>query len=158
MIKQLTPKPVIGIFEASVIVSLGLLKEGETFGIVSTGKVWEELLGNAVGKLLGVGKEKSGRFGGVETTGLTAVELHDTEQEEVEKRIKEATKRLIQGGDGEGEVGAICLGCAGMTGMEEWVREACVEVLGAEKGERVRIVDGAKTGVAVLEGLVRAGF
>jgi Asp/Glu/hydantoin racemase len=58
----------------------------------------------------------------------------------------------------KGSVGAICLGCAGMAGMDKMVREACVEELGEEKGGQVRIVDGVVAGVAWLEGAARSGF
>lgn len=44
----------------------------------------------------------------------------------------------------------IVLGCAGMAGMEQWVREVAPE--------NVRVVDGVKAGVGVLQGLVRGGF
>jgi Asp/Glu/hydantoin racemase len=148
-------KPVTGIFEASVATSLQIIHPDERFGIVSTGKVWEEILGEAVEAYLGTnGKDVSKRFAGVETTGLNATELHHMPQDEVKMRMKEATKRLLR----KGNVGAVCLGCAGMAGMDEMVREACVEELGEEKGKRVRIVDGVKAGVAWLEGAVRAGY
>jgi Asp/Glu/hydantoin racemase len=99
-------------------------------------------------------KSISARFAGVQTTGLNATELHDAPQEEVERRMKEATKRLLR----QGDVGAICLGCAGMSGMGEWVREACIEELGDKDGGRVRVIDGVQAGVAWLEGTLRAGF
>jgi Asp/Glu/hydantoin racemase len=145
-------KPVTGIHEASVATSLQLLAPHERFGIVSTGKVWEELLVEATAAFLGEGS--GGRFAGVETTGLSATELHDAPAEEVETRMKEATKRLLRKGD----VGAICLGCAGMSGMNEMVRQAAVEELGNERGQRVKIIDGVQAGAAWLEGAIRSSF
>ena len=155
-------KPAVGIFEASVTAGLHLasLVRHERFGIVSTGKVWEGLLTEAVGRMLGSSssaseeEEEGGTssakgnplFAGVETTGLNATELHDAPQEEVRRKIKEAARRLM----GRGNVTVIILGCAGMAGMDEWVRE--------EVGEGVRVVDGVKAGVGVLQGLVRARF
>lgn len=108
---------------------------------------------DAVDAFLGP-SEKKGRFSGVETTGLTATELHDMPQEDVRRRMKDATKRLLRKGD----VGAVCLGCAGMAGFDEMVRDAAVEELGEEEGKMVRIVDGVKAGVAWLEGAVRGDF
>ena len=65
-----------GIFEASVDKSLTAINPGEAFGIVSTGKVWEELLGKAVHDyFVDIGEEVDMRFAGVETTGLNATEL-----------------------------------------------------------------------------------
>ncbi|KAG9191413.1 hypothetical protein G6011_09501 [Alternaria panax] len=147
-------KPVTGIFEASVATSLQLIHPEEKFGIVSTGKVWEEILTEATIAFLGTGADAGKRFAGVETTGLNATDLHDAPAEEVRKRMKDAVKRLLKKGD----IGAICLGCAGMAGMDRMVREACVEELGQEKGGRVAIVDGVVAGVAWLEGVARSGF
>jgi Asp/Glu/hydantoin racemase len=147
-------KPVTGIFEASVGTSLQSIHPDEKFGIVSTGKVWEDILTEATVQFLGTGSDAGKRFAGVETTGLNATDLHDAPAEEVRQKMKDAVKRLLR----KGKVGAICLGCAGMAGMDQMVREACIEELGQEQGQRVRIVDGVMAGVAWLDGAVRAGF
>lgn len=152
-------KYVTGIFEASVLSSLALTGShpNEGFGIVSTGKVWEAALLEAVNEMFGV--HKSGRFAGCETTGLNASELHDLPPEKVQGKMKEATKRLVSGGKASGcNVKAICLGCAGMVGLEEAVREACIEELGDADGKAVAIIDGVKAGVGALITLARGGF
>ncbi|QSZ33028.1 hypothetical protein DSL72_002613 [Monilinia vaccinii-corymbosi] len=154
---------VTGILEASVITSLGLLMQGngkrlggegekEGFGIVSTGKYWEEVLGEGVREFLGVKKGgNSDRFKGVETTGLTAGELHSNDQKIVRTKMKEAVKRLV----GRRDCSVICLGCAGMAGMDDMVREALDEELGPKDAKMVYIVDGVKAGVVYLEGLLK---
>jgi Asp/Glu/hydantoin racemase len=171
---------VTGIFEASVAAALGSLsvgfaeagakEAGERFGIVSTGKVWEDALSTAVGELL-VGSTsvplpqsgspsalvyQSPRFAGCETTGLNATELHDLPAEEVRAKMKDATVRLLK--TEGGRVGAICLGCAGMVGLDSAVREGCVEVFGEEVGAQVRIVDGVVAGVGSLVSMAASGF
>ena len=102
--------PVLGIFEASILASLALcLAPQDRFGIVTTGAVWDEILTRGVADFLGTGggdsstsgsrsteSLRSRKFSGVETTGLTAVELHSTPPEEVTRRLKEAVKRLIR--------------------------------------------------------------
>ncbi|KAJ5628061.1 gamma-tubulin [Penicillium lividum] len=102
-------KYVTGIFEASVTASLSLISAfdfvtlgelekkqvDESFGIVTTGSIWKEELSKAVTKMLGTSNGSS-RFAGVETTGLTAVELHTTPPEEVKRRIIDATQRLLR--------------------------------------------------------------
>lgn len=143
--------PVTGIFEASIATCMQSTNISEKFGIVSTGSQWEEILGEAVEGLLGSGA--SARYAGTETTGLNADELHSTPKAEVDRRMKEATKRLLD----KGAV-AICLGCAGMAGMDMTVREACAEKLGQKAGQRVRIVDGVVAGSIFLEGALRAGL
>ena len=154
-LKEHTSKPVLGIFEASVATAIALLGNKEQFGIVSTGKVWREILGNAMREEV-LGAEKAEKvFAGVETLGLNAGDLHGGEgEEDVKKKVQAATGRLIEsGGDGEGKVSVVVLGCAGMAGMEEWVRE---EV--KERGKDVKVVDGVKAGVGILQGLVRGRF
>ena len=132
-----------GIFEASLVDALN--KPGH-FGIVSTGKQWQEILGDAVRHDLG--KEKTeARYAGTETTGLNANELHSAPPEEVAARMKAATKRLLAK-----DAIAICLGCAGMAGMDSTVRQACIEALGEEKGKEIRIIDGVLSGVRQLRG------
>ena len=138
-----------GIFEASIATCLQSIDLHQKFGIVSTGKQWEDILTASTSELLGPGAEA--RYAGTETTGLNADELHSTPEAEVDRRMKDATKRLL-----EKDVQAICLGCAGMAGLDIVVREACVEHLGEQEGERVRIVDGVVAGVCFLEGALRA--
>lgn len=124
-------------------------KRNQVFGIVSTGDAWRGILGDAIRRDI-LGREGAERwFGGVETCGLDAGELHGGG--EVEGRVKEAAGRLVR--DGRRDVGVVVLGCAGMVGMvgmEAWVREVV--------GEGVKVVDGVRAGVGVLQGMVRGGF
>jgi Asp/Glu/hydantoin racemase len=164
-----------GIFEASITTALSLVsgfslespinpanlrkhQEKGSFGIVTTGSAWKEELTNAVQAALGYEDEDgdSMHFAGVETTGLTAVELHTTEPEEVRRRIIDATGNLLR--NSRSRVKAVCLGCAGMTGMEEAVREGCIQEYGASEGRRVRIVDGVVAGAGTLITALKAGF
>lgn len=161
-------KYVTGILEASVATSLALVSDysmaaglekstsSATFGIISTGKVWEKELGGAVLDMLSgpSGGRETSRFAGVETTGLTAIELHSTPAEEVYKRLRDATERLVS----KSEVGAVCLGCGGMVGMGEAVREGCVRALGPARGSRVRVVDGVVAGVGMLVNACKGEF
>lgn len=161
---------VTGIFEASVLMSLSLTsgfslvggmekaQAKETFGIVSTGSVWEAELSKAVQEMLvnSPGGQGSTRFAGVATTGLTAGELHTTSAAEVRKKIIDATERLIKASSHT--LNAVCMGCAGMAGMEEAVREGCIRAYGEQGGNRVRIVDGVVAGAGMLVSACKAGF
>ena len=143
---------VTGIFEASVATCLQLTTPSkEKFGIVSTGKQWEDILDEAVADVLGA--ESSPRYAGTETTGLNADELHVVPKADLDALMSEATKRVL----GKG-ARAVCLGCAGMAGMEEVVGAASVELLGREEGGQVRVVDGVVSGVAFLEGALRTNL
>jgi len=157
MLSEQTRKPVVGIFQASVATSLQLITRSQTFGIVTTGDIWGGLLTKAVHNFIGVSTHRN-PFAGVETTGLNAIDLHNAPAAEVRRRMKDATKRLLDR-DHSGNVRAICLGCAGMVGLEEVVREACLEKLGQVEGtDIVRVIDGVKAGVGILQTLVRGQF
>ncbi|RAL17125.1 aspartate/glutamate racemase family protein [Aspergillus homomorphus CBS 101889] len=164
-------KYVTGIFEAGVLASLGVVssfqyeagqgyhksQSRETFGIISTGKIWETELSNAVAEMLGHSSDSNiSHFAGVETTGLTAVELHTTPPGEVRRRLVEATERLLK--NSQHSVGAICMGCAGMVGMEEAVREGCVRAYGRKQGCQVRIIDGVAAGAGMLVTACKVGY
>ena len=167
-------KYVTGIFEASVSTCLALTRDFDiapnvrmsrvastsTFGIVTTGAVWKDELSAAVKKML-LG-DRAGDdytleiFAGVGTTGLTAAELHTTPLEEVRTRITSVTSQLIK--SSKNPVAAICLGCAGMSGMDAAVREGCFNALGPVDGKKVAIVDGVVSGVGILVNACKAGL
>lgn len=140
---------VTGIFEASITTALSLYDWRYKFGIISTGVYWKDALSEAIMEFLDV--ESFKRFKGVETTGLDAGELHSASPELVRTKIMEATKRLVRFYD----VRVICLGCAGMSGLDDIVYEALVEALGQKEADRVHIVDGVKAGIVLLEGLLK---
>jgi Asp/Glu/hydantoin racemase len=166
-------KYVTGIFEASIATSLTLVSAFQlldtdslnkaqakvSFGIVTTGTVWKPELTKAVNKML-VDKEEddsdSTRFAGVETTGLTAGQLHETPPEEVRRKMSDATERLLR--QSTKPVNAVCLGCAGMVGMEEAVRDGCIKAYGEIQGRKVHIVDGVVAGVGILVNMCKAWF
>ncbi|KAG8884625.1 hypothetical protein FRB98_002305 [Tulasnella sp. 332] len=138
---------IIGILEASITHALLL---GRTFGIVTTGAAWEPVLSKGVAEFLGFDWEAWNkdrgrpcrRFVGVASTGLGVNELHEADQAEVAERIGTAARSLVARG-----ADVICLGCAGMSGMEDLVTSAT-------EG-RVTVVDGVQAGVELLAGLVR---
>ena len=145
----------LGIFEASVAAAISLLGNNERFGIVSTGQVWQRILGRALrGEVLGVDKADE-VFGGTETLGLDAGDLHgDGDERIVKKKVQDAVGRLFEEeAECNWKLGVVVLGCAGMAGMEEWIRE---EV--KKRGREVRVVDGVKAGVGILQGLARGRF
>lgn len=169
-------KYVVGIFEASVSTSLALMSgfhlcdpnpdhgleksiPRTAFGIVTTGTIWKSELTAAVSKLLlRQASSDPMMFAGVETTGLAASELHDTGRNEVSRRMEDATKQLIGSAKNSGfTLAAICLGCAGMSGMEDAVRKGCIDALGLEEGEQVLVIDGVAAGLGMLVTAISAG-
>lgn len=142
---------VTGIFEASIGVSLGIGK----FGIVTTGKVWEEYLTRGVNRFLGLEPDVVGgstKFAGVATTGLTAGQLHELDPGMVSGRITDATREFVER---HRDVKALCVGCAGMVGFEDAIRKGVVSVLGEDEGQQVRIVEGVAAGIQWLFSVCR---
>jgi len=124
-------KSIVGILEASVIHALLL---GKRFGIVTTGEAWERVLAAGVASF---------RFVGVASTGLGVNELHSAGVNEVAQRMGDASKTLVERG-----ADVICLGCAGMSGMDMTVRSAT-------RGSPVVVVDGVQAGVELIASLGR---
>lgn len=155
---------VTGIFEASVLTALSLLRPEETWGIVTTGKFWEEHLDAGVLDFLGSGSGSSGggggrdsnntKFAGVESTGLNASDFHHgVDPEVVRKKLKEATQRLIRRG---GLVTCIVMGCAGMAGLEEIIRSAVSELRGDEFAyAQLHVIDGVRAGIVQVDNMIR---
>ena len=75
---QSESKPVLGIFEASVATSLELIGRGESYGIVSTGEVWEKALREGTASLPIDGAIE--HLAGVETTGQSSPSRPDSER------------------------------------------------------------------------------
>lgn len=147
---------VMGIFEASILTALSLLPQTSgvgRFGIVSTGQYWEKALSDGVKNFLGTNSgQENTRFAAVSTTGLNADQLHSMPKVEVQDRVKAAVKSLM---DKNGDVSVIILGCAGMAGLDDVVREALVEKYGEKVGKGVFILDGVKCGIGMLENLIK---
>ncbi|KAI1371106.1 Asp/Glu/hydantoin racemase [Hypoxylon crocopeplum] len=148
------PKSVTGIFEASVLAALSLLGPKDTWGIVTTGKFWEEHLANGVRGFLGSrAEDPNHKFAGVESTNLNASDFHHgVDPAVVRQKLKDATKRLLS----KSPVTCIVMGCAGMAGLEEIIRSAAEE----EKGEdfahsKLHVIDGVRAGIMQVEHMIK---
>ena len=144
---------VTGIFEASILTCLSLLPPQRKWGIVTTGKFWEDHLTQGVNVFLGTEPQSPNtKFAGVETTGLTAGDFHGgIEPAVIREKLKEATRRLLA----RGGVECVVMGCAGMAGLEEIIRSAAVEEYGVERGNQLLVIDGVRAGIGLLEQTVR---
>lgn len=147
-----------GIFEAAVLTSVSLLTgTAKKWGIVTTGKFWEDHLTEGVHQFLGYppgdnGYPDNAKFAGVQTTGLNAGDFHgDIPKEKIDAKLVEATKRLLRAGN----VGCVVMGCAGMAGLEQIIRRSAIEEYGEKEGKEVMIVDGVRAGVGLLADMVK---
>lgn len=144
------PFHVLGIFEASITGALNVIKPGEKFGIVTTGKDWEPILTDGVFEYFESAEEaEPDSFAGVIGTGIGVLELHDGDAENVQTLMAQAARDLVSK-----QATAICLGCAGMSGLQKTVEDAVNEE-GAKK--QVAVIDGVKHGIEQLASLITAG-
>ncbi|RFU73088.1 hydantoin racemase [Trichoderma arundinaceum] len=167
LVKQLAhslkPVPVIGIFEASILTALSLVPtvgagvQQQQWGIVTTGAFWETNLSNGVAAFLGQPQpltspaSSSGngdhRFAGVFSTGLNAGDFHTISQDQINMRLREATKRLLSSGN----VSCVVMGCGGMGGLQDMIRTIIIQEYGQDRAKEVCIVDGVQAGVLQLQ-------
>lgn len=143
----------VGIFEASVTTALHLVNPGTKFGIITTGHAYEAMLTEGVRRVLGIGKggRNSSFFGSVVATGISPDVLENESTVVIRSRVLDAVRAMV----GAGDVGVICMGGVILAGLEGWVREACVEVLGPDIGEDVKVVDQMLAGVTTLHSLIK---
>jgi Asp/Glu/hydantoin racemase len=144
---------VTGIFEASVLTCLSLLRPGKKWGIVTTGKFWEEHLSVGVNHFLGTEAHgANSKFAGVETTGLTAGDFHGgLDPEVVRQKLRDATGRLLE----QGDVECVVMGCAGMAGLEEIIRSVAIDKYGPAEASQLLVIDGVRAGLGLLEQMMR---
>ena len=138
-LREMTSKPVVGIFQASIFWALSL---GGRFGIVTTNQRWDYILTKSVHDIIGANPA----FARVICTGFNAAQVHgEANKNQVQRAMAEAARKLVE----EDHCDIIILGCAGMVGLEQSVREAV--------GNRVTIIDGVVAGVHMLAGLIHSG-
>ncbi|KAM0256602.1 hypothetical protein ACHAQJ_004889 [Trichoderma viride] len=164
LVKQLSHAlkavPVIGIFEASILTGLSLIPTAEAgvqeqhkWGIVTTGAFWETHLSNGVAAFLGQPPTSSSssisdhRFAGVFSTGLNAGDFHTISQDQINVRLREATKRLLSSGN----ITCVVMGCGGMGGLQDMIRTIIIHEYGQDRAKDVCIVDGVQAGVLQLQ-------
>lgn len=130
--RQLTGKPVVGIFEPPMLLAKQL---GAKFSIVTPSPRWKPLLEEG---LEAVGMEHS--CGSVRVIGVDVEELECLEQGKLEELLlKEAEKAIKEDG-----AEAIVLGCCGLAGLAAKIREKL----------DVPVLDPVASAVKVLEDLV----
>ncbi len=134
-LREITDKPVLGIAEASMMMSCML---GNKFSVVTTNYEWEPKLWNAVDHY-----GLSGRCASVRSTGLAVLALETAKPEETYRMIADTARKAMELDGAE----VICLGCAGMTGLDKQL----------EKELGIPVVDGVAAAVKFLEGILGYG-
>ena len=134
-VREITDKPVLGIAEATMYIACML---GYKFSIVTTNDEWEPLLWDAVHHY-----GLTGRCASVRTTGMAVLALESAGEADTYNLILEGARQAIAQDGAE----VICLGCAGMAGLDKQLEEA----LG------VPVIDGVAGALKLLEGLVGYG-
>lgn len=132
--REVTDKPVVGIGEASMYVANML---GANFAVATVLDRVADLVWDCVRK---AGLE--GKCVSVRTTNLTVVET-ETMREGAARALLEASEQAIEEDGAE----AICLGCAGMGGLDEILEEELP----------VPVIDSVGAAAVLAESLVRLG-
>ena len=135
-LREITDKPVLGIAEASMLTACML---GHKFSIITTNCEWEPLLSDAV-RHYGLAE----RCASVRSTGMAVLDLESAPPETTDALIIQAAQRAVE----QDGADVICLGCAGMAGLDRKVADA----LG------VPVIDGVVSALKLVEGLVAAGL
>lgn len=135
-LREITEKPVIGIAEASMYMACML---GHRFSVVTTNDAWEPLLWDAVAHY---GLRE--RCASVRSTGMAVLELEHAGDQETRTRILAAARKAVQ----EDQAEVICLGCAGMTGLDKDL----------EKEIGVPVLDGVIAALKFMEGMIGYGL
>jgi allantoin racemase len=134
-LREITEKPVLGIAEASMYMACML---GHQFSVVTTNEEWEPLLWDAV-RHYGL----ADRCASVRSTRMPVLALETASPEETYQMILMAAQRAVDEDDAE----VICLGCAGMTGLDKRL----------QKDLGIPVLDGVVCALKLMEGLVGYG-
>lgn len=135
-LREITAKPVLGIAEASMLTACML---GRKWSVVTTNREWEPLLDDAV-RHYGLAE----RCASVRSTGMAVLALETAAPEETDAAIIAAARQAVEEDGAE----VICLGCAGMAGLDKKVAAAV----------GVPVVDGTVSALKLLEGLLATGL
>ena len=123
------------------------------FAVITTGQAWIPIFDDVIKDL---GGNVAATYRGTLAIGVHAGDLHPSdplsplsESDSVRNKVRVATREALNGGRAD----VIVLGCAGMAGMETWVRDEARK----EGRPDVKVVDGVKVGVGILQAYLRAG-
>ena len=141
MLREEFTIPTIGIMEAALYASRMC---GDKLGIITTGQRSKFLHTDSIALSYGLGAFSAG----CEASDVSVLELETKPKAVVYAGLVAAAKRLVEKG-----ADCICLGCAGMTEMQE----VCQQTVNMAERE-VMVVDGVAMGVQFLIGLVREGL
>ncbi|SDT41789.1 aspartate/glutamate racemase family protein [Pseudomonas fuscovaginae UPB0736] len=134
-LQELLDVPVVDITEAGASTAMFL---GHAYSVVTTLDRTVPLIEDRL-KLAGLYQ----RCASVRASGLAVLELEEDPQRAVDAIVRQA-ERAVQ--DDKAEV--ICLGCGGMAGLDEQIRQRT----------GVPVVDGVTAAVTIAESLVRLGL
>lgn len=138
MLREEYTQPTIGIMEAALYASRMC---GDKLSVLTTGQRSKFLHQDSINTTYGLGNFSVG----CEAADVSVLELETKPKEEVYAGLVGAARRLVERG-----ADCICLGCAGMTEMQE----VCQKAVGMHQRE-VMVVDGVGVGVQFLISLVR---
>jgi allantoin racemase len=135
-LREITTRPVLGIAEASMMMACLV---GRKFSVVTTNDEWAPLLADAA-KRYGLAE----RCASIRATGMPVLALESGDEEANFNAIVRQAQLALD----EDEAEAICLGCAGMAGLDKRLEQVIL----------APVLDGVACAVKLLEGLVSCGM
>jgi len=138
-LRELTSAPVYGILEAPLLFASTL---GASIGILTTSPRWVPLLTHDVHSL----HLSSLNSCGVVSSGLSVLDLENLPRDQVIRRLSEVARVEL---DERRGCDVIILGCAGMVGLEEYIKDACTP--------GITVLDPVRCAVELCGGAVRMG-
>ena len=138
-LRELTSSPVHGILEAPLLFASTL---GSAIGILTTSPRWVPLLKHDVHSL----NLSSLNSCGVVSSGLSVLDLEHLPRDQVVGRLSEVAKHEL---DEKRGCDVIILGCAGMVGLEQVIKEACTPGM--------TVLDPVRCAVELCAGAIRMG-
>jgi allantoin racemase len=134
-LQEIVEVPVVDITEAAV---MGALLLGRTYSVVTMHDRSVPLIEDRL-KLAGLLE----RCASIRAAGLSVLETRADSMPQTMRAIAAEARRAVQ----EDRAEVICLGCAGLSGLREYVEKEC----------GVPVVDGVEMAVSLAESLVRLG-
>ena len=135
-------KQTIGVLEASI--AAALLSPSKKFGFVTTSTHWIHEFEDAVTQT--IGSTASERFVGTACSNFEVTELRTAKESTVNAKLIQCAQSLVEKG-----AGTIILGCAGMAGKADYVKQQLREI----NSQRIDVIDGISVAVDQMKMLVK---
>ncbi|ODQ78051.1 hypothetical protein BABINDRAFT_92199 [Babjeviella inositovora NRRL Y-12698] len=138
-LQRRTDKPVLGIFQASLIAGVGMLEKAQKMVILTSNNEWERILDDSLDSVFQVDPQLVGHRNVILPTKALGINVLSLSDPHVYGQIKAKVRDLLTAT----EATCILLGCAGMSGLDLKLKQE-PEFAG------VHFVDSVRAGIQLL--------